>query len=484
MITFRHIILLLIALSLFSFQKLQGQNINIQKLQDYYGIRINNMIADNNGDLIIVGTKSLDNFYLARIDTTSYQIIDDTTYSDPQCLNPQNEFFDIKLHPEYGFVVTGNIQECGDFDPKIFWFDQHFDLVKTATFQHPYSSRFGYRMIFKDVIVRDDGHIISNFEHRRFSASANGELKYTFLYEFDKNLNFVKFDTAKTNFTRHTLNMKYDNNQIYMYGYFNPDSVEASFNNRIPYICSIDPYTFDIIDEKSFNDTGSINSMESTANFIFPSVLTHSSNNYFYSKLYKLNKSDFSNSIDSIITQKDSAHRFISLIHQFNETLFIFSNESTNDSNDYEINQLKLYDLNLKKIADQPIIDSNESSVSSATLMESQFHFMTPLYPSQSNSYGMNLSRVNDILKLVSAPSEVIESERINITLFPNPANSQVNILSNSTSLEYELFNIKGQLVKSGTLKSNNAQLNVSSLNNGVYFLKVGNLSKKIIIQR
>jgi hypothetical protein len=308
MITFRHIILLLIALSLFSFQKLQGQNINIQKLQDYYGISINKMIADNNGDLIIVGTKSLNNFYLARIDTTSYQIIDDTTYSDPQCLNPQNEFFDIKLHPEYGFVVTGNIQECGDFDPKIFWFDQHFDLVKTATFQHPYSSRFGYRMIFKDVIVRDDGHIISNFEHRRFSPSANGELKYTFLYEFDKNLNFVKFDTAKTNFKRHTLNMKYDNNQIYMYGYFNPDSVEASALNRTPYLCTIDPYTFNIKEQVSYNQIGSVNNVEVINDYAFVGVFNAitNENNYPFTNLYKYNVNNINNSIDSLIVPKDS----------------------------------------------------------------------------------------------------------------------------------------------------------------------------------
>jgi hypothetical protein len=483
MITFRHIILLLIALSLFSFQKLEGQNINIQKLQDYYGISINKMIADNNGDLIIVGTKSLNNFYLARIDTATYQIIDDTTYSDPQCLNPQNEFFDIKLHPEYGFVVTGNIQECGDFDPKIFWFDQHFDLIKTATFQHPYSSRFGYRMIFKDVIVRDDGHIISNFEHRRFSASANGELKYTFLYEFDKNLNFVKFDTAKTNFTRHTLNMKYDNNQIFMYGYFNPDSVEASGLNRTPYLCTIDPYTFNINEQITFNTVGSVNNLEIIEDYAFIGVFNYltNQNSYPFTNLYKCNINNIDNLIDSLIVPRDSIRKFVSQTSSTSESnLVLFFDEETNTPPDYKTNYIKLYDLNFNMIAEQAIIDSNEYSVSNEAFIGSYLYFTY----SRSSPNSIVLSKTSNFRELSSTPSERITQKRENITLFPNPASSHINILSNSTPLEYELLNIKGQLVKSGTLKSNNAQLNVSSLNNGVYFLKVGNQSKKIIIQR
>ena len=69
--------------------------------------------------------------------------------------------------------------------------------------------------------------------------------------------------------------------------------------------------------------------------------------------------------------------------------------------------------------------------------------------------------------------------------IYPNPTDSELNINAN-TGFEYQMINSVGQVVMSG-VANGNVKLNVSELNNGVYFLKVtanGNTSvEKVIIK-
>lgn len=76
-----------------------------------------------------------------------------------------------------------------------------------------------------------------------------------------------------------------------------------------------------------------------------------------------------------------------------------------------------------------------------------------------------------------------IETEKstANFSVFPNPARNFVNIkmgegLSKVNS-KYELLDIKGQLVKSGTIKANSIlnQINIDGLTAGLYFMKISN---------
>ena len=71
----------------------------------------------------------------------------------------------------------------------------------------------------------------------------------------------------------------------------------------------------------------------------------------------------------------------------------------------------------------------------------------------------------------VVGPDSVDENEVI-CGIYPNPAESVLNIRSNVASFEYQMINSIGQVVMSGVAEGN-AKLNVSELNNGVYFLKV-----------
>lgn len=73
------------------------------------------------------------------------------------------------------------------------------------------------------------------------------------------------------------------------------------------------------------------------------------------------------------------------------------------------------------------------------------------------------------------------------ISVYPNPVNDVININSNLYSItRYELYDVQGRMVQnSSLLNQNNFEINVSSLNQGLYFLSLvtefGIETKKII---
>lgn len=79
-----------------------------------------------------------------------------------------------------------------------------------------------------------------------------------------------------------------------------------------------------------------------------------------------------------------------------------------------------------------------------------------------------------------------VEENEVSFGVYPNPAENELNIRSNASSYEYQMINSVGQVVMSG-VANGNVKLNVSELNNGVYFLKVvanGNSSiEKVVIK-
>jgi len=80
---------------------------------------------------------------------------------------------------------------------------------------------------------------------------------------------------------------------------------------------------------------------------------------------------------------------------------------------------------------------------------------------------------------------DAVNENEVRFGIYPNPAESVLNINSNATSFEYQLVNSVGQVVMSGVAEGN-AELNVSDLN-GVYFLRIianGNAQiEKVIIK-
>ncbi|MBO4567978.1 MAG: T9SS type A sorting domain-containing protein [Bacteroidales bacterium] len=65
-----------------------------------------------------------------------------------------------------------------------------------------------------------------------------------------------------------------------------------------------------------------------------------------------------------------------------------------------------------------------------------------------------------------------VDDNEVSFGVYPNPAESVLYINTNASSFEYQLLNGIGQVMMSG-VANGNAELNVSELNDGVYFLKV-----------
>jgi hypothetical protein len=59
--------------------------------------------------------------------------------------------------------------------------------------------------------------------------------------------------------------------------------------------------------------------------------------------------------------------------------------------------------------------------------------------------------------------------------IYPNPASSQIQVLTKEVIVEVKIFNELGSLVLQGT----NATLNVSNLSDGLYFVEVTTNTQK-----
>ena len=75
----------------------------------------------------------------------------------------------------------------------------------------------------------------------------------------------------------------------------------------------------------------------------------------------------------------------------------------------------------------------------------------------------------------------VEEAQEISVSVYPNPAHEVLYIVANG-NVEYQMINSVGQVVMSGNVEGN-AQINVSGLNSGVYFLKVDANIQKVVIK-
>ena len=92
------------------------------------------------------------------------------------------------------------------------------------------------------------------------------------------------------------------------------------------------------------------------------------------------------------------------------------------------------------------------------------------------------------INKAITGINEVNDSASILVS--PNPANDKIHIMqTNNNAMEINLFDIVGkQVVPSVKSKNQKMEIDVSDMNNGVYFLNIrtelGTVTKKIIVRR
>ena len=71
-------------------------------------------------------------------------------------------------------------------------------------------------------------------------------------------------------------------------------------------------------------------------------------------------------------------------------------------------------------------------------------------------------------------------SNNLNFSLYPNPANSIVNINLEAELKSVEIYSLQGQKVISTTEK----QVNVSSLSKGIYLIEVTDVNNQKAVQK
>ena len=68
----------------------------------------------------------------------------------------------------------------------------------------------------------------------------------------------------------------------------------------------------------------------------------------------------------------------------------------------------------------------------------------------------------------------VAEKEETNLKVYPNPASEYLVIEGiGLKKLSFIIYNIVGQAVITGNLDNNYSKINISSLNSGIYFIKL-----------
>lgn len=81
----------------------------------------------------------------------------------------------------------------------------------------------------------------------------------------------------------------------------------------------------------------------------------------------------------------------------------------------------------------------------------------------------------------VEDTTQAVNNYESNFTVYPNPANSNITI-TNAENQNVTIYNISGQIVKTLVSTSENQNVDVSDLNNGLYFVKIGSSVVKLDI--
>ncbi|HTO16313.1 MAG TPA: T9SS type A sorting domain-containing protein [Edaphocola sp.] len=87
-------------------------------------------------------------------------------------------------------------------------------------------------------------------------------------------------------------------------------------------------------------------------------------------------------------------------------------------------------------------------------------------------------------INIVSSSVGVNDITTNNFSIALNPVNSTRNVIrNNATRIAYQIVNIMGRNVQTGTLNNSEQQINVSKLTAGVYFIQLFG-DKKVTQQR
>ena len=104
----------------------------------------------------------------------------------------------------------------------------------------------------------------------------------------------------------------------------------------------------------------------------------------------------------------------------------------------------------------------------------------TSYFQISQNSTGVNTLEELRAYDCISTGFE--ELRKNEVVVYPNPANERVFIKGINNPTPYEFYSLTGEVVKTGTLQANGV-IDVNQFSSGVYLLKIGKHTEKVIVQ-
>ena len=131
------------------------------------------------------------------------------------------------------------------------------------------------------------------------------------------------------------------------------------------------------------------------------------------------------------------------------------------------------YDLEVSRNIDFTDVEFAQSSTSNTSLVLGMQEGYTYWWRVRGNTQCAQGEFSQPFTFTVAGVLGVTSQESIGLSLYPNPAEHQFTVASNAPIEKLEIRNILGQSVQNMTVNSNQAQVDVTGLASGTYFVRV-----------
>jgi len=163
--------------------------------------------------------------------------------------------------------------------------------------------------------------------------------------------------------------------------------------------------------------------------------------------------------------------------YNFNGTLFKFNMNTNSYTYVYEVYQIPAKGpyASLLKASNGKMYCNTDGYLDSASIVEfdpmtmisrnSSVYYNSSGRYSHGNLIEVNLNAINNELVIKSPPS--------GIKIYPNPASNQITIESKQMNLDFKLFSLFGETLRSTSIRAEKQTMDLSWLSNGVYFYQI-----------
>lgn len=154
----------------------------------------------------------------------------------------------------------------------------------------------------------------------------------------------------------------------------------------------------------------------------------------------------------------------------------------------FDLNEmLGISGLDVNHIKQVKIIDVVGSITKQYATYDKNNNKVNDPWPTPYPSCGFDLDAVGIINQHIAGINQIMDITN-QIKIYPNPASNSLHISSAGNIIRVEITNIVGECVKQLKIQNSDISIDVSDLENGIYFLQLngnsGNTTKKIIIAK